>query len=181
MSHALTLQRMEEAIHVQFPELRLFPADMSTFFFEERVTMNCFYCKNYGVNWKCPPKLPKIDYKKMMTEFEKGAFAFLELPFQKENFQEIRTRSTNDLHRALLALEKYLWENDRPMAISFIGGSCKLCKNGCGAERCNSPYLARVPFEATGVNVLKTFESQTGIHLSFPLKEKLARVGLLLW
>ena len=28
--------------------------------FEENVKMNCFYCGNYGSNWKCPPNLPDM-------------------------------------------------------------------------------------------------------------------------
>lgn len=74
-----------------------------------------------------------------------------------------------------------MWEHNRPMAISFIGGSCKLCKNGCGPERCNQPYSARIPFEATGVNVIKTMEEQTGVKITFPPKDKLERIGLILW
>ena len=32
--------------------------------FEERVKMNCFYCGRYGNNWRCPPHIPDVDYKK---------------------------------------------------------------------------------------------------------------------
>lgn len=181
MKHTLGLETLTDAVREQYPGIRLLPANPKAFCFEERVLMNCFYCKNYNLNWKCPPRIPKIDYQRMMAEYDNGAFVLFEFAVNEDNFSEIRAKSTNDLHHALLALEKYLWEHDRPMAISFIGGSCKLCKNGCGPERCNNPYLARVPFEATGVNVLKTVEEQTGLHLSFPPREKLSRVGLLLW
>lgn len=170
-----------EEIRKSYPQIELFPADMQAFYFEERVKMNCFYCKNYGLNWKCPPRIPQIDYQKMVKEYAHGAFVKIELPFQRDNFQEIRSRTTNDLHHALLKMEKLLWERDCSMAISFIGGSCKLCKDGCGTERCNNPYMARVPFEAIGVNVIRTIEEQTGIHLGFPPKDTLTRVGLLLW
>ena len=45
------------------------------------------------------------------------------------------------------------------MAISFIGGSCKLCKNGCAKDKCNNPGMARIPLEATGVNVIKSLDN----------------------
>lgn len=148
--------------------------------FEERVKMNCFYCKNYNRSWRCPPKTPQIDYRKMMLEYGQGLFVKLELSFDDSNYQEIRARSTNDLHRTLLRMEKILWEHNFPLAISFIGGSCKLCKNGCGKDGCNNPYAARMPIEATGVNVVKSVEKY-GIHISFPPKGTLTRLGLLLW
>ena len=47
---------LADEIKKEYPQIELFPADMSRFHFERRVRMNCFYCKNYGLNWKCPPK-----------------------------------------------------------------------------------------------------------------------------
>ena len=164
----------------QEDNIRLYPMRLEDLVFEERVKMNCFYCKNYNFSWRCPPKTPQVDYKKMMLEYNQGLFVKLEMPFDDNNYQEIRARSTNNLHKALLRMEKILWEHDFPLVISFIGGSCKLCKNGCGKERCNNPYAARMPVEATGINVVKSVE-KCGIHLSFPPRGSLTRVGLLLW
>lgn len=181
MNEEIDFEWLSQHIHKKYPDIKMFSADATKFCFEERVNINCFYCKNYDVNWRCPPRIPKINYQNMMCEYEYGAFIKLELPFKKENFPEIRAKSTNDLHKILLYMEKILWEHNRPMAISFIGGSCKLCKNGCGPERCNQPYSARIPFEATGVNVIKTMEEQTGVKITFPPKDKLERIGLILW
>lgn len=181
MKSTIDIEFLREEAAKQNPAVTIFPADLTKFYFEERVSMNCFYCKNYNLNWKCPPRIPKLDYPKLFQEFQHGAFVKIELPFCKETFSEIRSRTTNELHQVLLALEKVLWDHDCPMALSFLGGSCKLCKGGCGTERCNNPYLARVPLEATGVNVIKTVEEQTGLHLTFPPKDTLTRVGLLLW
>ena len=178
---SISVEILQREARKKSPAVELFHADPSRFYFEERVRMSCFYCKNYNLNWKCPPRIPEIDYQKMMQEFQFGAFVKIELPFNESNFQDIRSQTTNDLHQILLYLERFLWNHDYPMALSFLGGSCKLCKGGCGKERCNNPYLARVPLEATGVNVIKTVEEQTGIHLQFPPEETLKRVGLLLW
>ena len=73
-----------------------------------------------------------------------------------------------------------MYINNNSLAISFIGGSCKLCKNGCGKERCNNPGMARIPLEATGVNVIKTLEN-IGIKVQFPIKDRFYRYGLIAW
>lgn len=179
MTEILDCGALSEAIGADEP-VRLTPMSPRDLVFEERVKLNCFYCKNYNLNWKCPPKIPPLDYQRIIGEYEHGAFAKIELPFTGANFSEIRARSTNDLHRTLLKLERYLWDHNFPMAISFIGGSCKLCKNGCGKERCNNPYLARMSMEAAGINVVKSTEKY-GISVVFPPDGVLVRIGMLLW
>ena len=46
--------------------------DPAELVFEENVRMNCFYCGRYNNNWRCPPNLPDIDYRKMVREYEHG-------------------------------------------------------------------------------------------------------------
>lgn len=171
---------LEKAVQAEYPQITMHKADVNKIYFEKRVRMNCFYCRHYNSNWKCPPRIPDIDYKSMMQEYDNAAYVKIELPFTDDDFQEIRAKTTNDLHKAMLLLEKELYNMNCSMAISFIGGSCKLCKNGCGAERCNNPYIARIPLEATGVNVVKS-ALESGIEIVFPPKDTLLRVGLLLW
>ena len=96
------------------------------------------------------------------------------------DFANIRTESSVVLHKLLLCLEKWLWEHNNSTALSFIGGSCKLCKGGCGKERCNNPYMSRSPVEATGIHVIKS-AAKYGIELKFPTNKELKRIGLLLW
>lgn len=164
----------------EYEQLRLYDMSPQDVVFEERVKLNCFYCKHYGLSWKCPPRTPQVDYQKLVREYEHGVFARLELPFTQDDLADVRVRSTNELHRALLKLERYLWDHNRPLALSFIGGSCKLCKNGCGKDRCNHPYEARMSMEAAGINVVKSLEKY-GITVAFPPKNTLVRVGMLLW
>ncbi len=149
--------------------------------FEENVRMNCFYCGKYGRNWRCPPNLPDIDYPKMFSEFDEGVFVYY--TFQTGDRQElgnIRHESSVMLHKTLLWLEKWMWNHDRPTAVSFGAGSCKLCKNGCGKNGCSHPYLSRSPLEAAGVNVIKTAK-KAGIEIHFPADRQLMRIGLLVW
>ncbi len=154
--------------------------EVSQLIFEERVKMNCFYCGKYNVSWKCPPRLPRIDYKKMLEEFACAAFVYLEKSLLDADYAAVRNDSSVQLHRALLECEKWLWEHNNATALSFIGGSCKLCRNGCAADRCANPYMARTPVEALGINVVKSAENY-GIQINFPPKEVMIRIGLLLW
>lgn len=153
----------------------------SKLIFEENVKMNCYYCGKYNNNWRCPPNLPNIDYPKMMTEYDCGMFVALRYDIKdKGEYDIIRNESSVTLHKLLLSMEKWMWQNNSSNAISFIAGSCKLCKGGCGKEKCNNPYMSRSPLEATGVNVVKSAK-QYGINIVFPTDKQMMRIGLLLW
>ncbi len=152
----------------------------SSLVFEERVKMNCFYCGKYNTNWRCRPQIPEIDYKKMLSEFDKIAIIYVQVSLKDMDFNAVREMSSIQLHRALLECEKWLYQHNNPMALSFIGGSCKLCKNGCAKDKCANPYQARTPVEALGINVIKSVK-QFGVDISFPPKEYMTRIGLLLW
>ena len=149
--------------------------------FQEWVKMSCFYCGKYNSNWKCPPRLPeKIDFEKMVREFPVGAFIFSRTPFSEKDYGEVRNTSSLHLHKAILMMENHLWKNNIKKYLSFIGGSCKLCKNGCGKEKCNNPYQARTPLEAIGVDVIDS-AMQYGIAIHFPPEKSILRLGLILW
>lgn len=155
--------------------------DPGKLIFEENVKMNCFYCGKYNNNWKCPPNLPDIDYKRMMKEYEVGMAVVLSFQIRQQNeYDRIRNDSSVILHKLLLDLEKWLYQHNSSNAISFIGGSCKLCKGGCGKDRCNNPYMSRSPIEATGINIVKSMK-QYGVAVDFPTNQMLKRIGLLLW
>lgn len=148
--------------------------------FEENVLLSCFYCGKYGTNWKCPPHLPKLDYKKALGEYDNMAFLWIDMPYDDSTYADVRSESSIRLHKALLHLEKYLWAEGHSSAISFIGGSCKLCRNGCGLEKCNNPYMSRSPLEATGMNVVKS-AANCGIRIVFPPQGSIMRLGLIAW
>ena len=163
------------------PKIQAVMMNPSDAVFEECVKMNCYYCGRYGTNWRCPPKIPNINYQKMFSEYDYGMFLVVSYDVENpELYQELRNESSVKLHRTLLACEKWLWNRDYPTAISFGGGSCKLCKGGCGKERCNNPYLARSPLEALGVNVIKTARKY-GIQIHFPTERHFVRLGLVMW
>ncbi len=156
------------------------PITFSDLVFEGRVQLKCFHCKRYGVNWTCPPKIPDINYKSVLQEYGSLLLFWCKMPFNEETYEFIRRESTNLVHRTLLEAEKLLLENNNSLAISFIGGSCKLCAQGCGTDGCRQPQLARIPLEGIGVNVVKSVK-KFGINITFPPKKLMYRVGLLGW
>lgn len=158
--------------------LHMNPEDL---IFEENAKMNCFYCGRYNNNWRCPPNLPDVDFKKMMLEYDSGIFVWDEyIISSKAEYDKIRNDSSIILHKRLLKIERWLWDHNCSNAISFGAGSCKLCKDGCGKEKCNNPYMARSPLEATGVNVVKSARKY-GISIAFPTDKKFMRLGLVLY
>jgi predicted metal-binding protein len=162
------------------PHLRMVKYHILSLVFEERVKVKCFYCSRYNAKWTCPPRIPDVDYQAAMRQYNNAAFVICELPLADGEYEEIRTQSTNELHKGLLYLERLLWDNDNPMSLSFIGGSCKLCKNGCAPDYCRNPGLKRIPLEATGCNVIKSL-AKSGIKVSFLPSDVMRRYGLILW
>lgn len=154
--------------------------DASKLIFEERVKMNCFYCGKYNDSWKCPPKIPPIDVPRLLSEYSNAAFIYVRKTLVGKEYSSVRQESSVEVHRALLECEKWLYEHNNAVALSFIGGSCKLCKNGCSPIKCANPYQARSPLEAMGINVVKSADI-FGIKVDFPPKDFILRIGLLLW
>jgi len=177
---SITAEKMIELVRSQSPFMNAKAIDVSKLVFEERVRLNCFHCSRYNVNWTCPPNIPERDYQKLIQEYDNALLVYCKIPVPRGKMDIVRRDSTNILHRALLAAEKHLWDNNYPLAVSFIGGSCKLCAQGCDPHGCRQPTLARIPLEATGVNVVKLAET-IGVEIRFPPGDSLYRVGLLLW
>lgn len=174
------IDEMMHYVHEMYPMIQAKCIDVDKLIFEERVKMNCFYCGKYNSSWRCPPKIPEIDWKKMLSEYDNAAFVYVEMPIKGEEYNAVRNSSSVYLHRALLRCEEWLYQQNNVTPLSFIGGSCKLCKNGCAPERCANPYQSRSPLESIGVNVIKSAQ-QVGIEIKFPVTEYMIRIGLLLW
>ncbi len=148
--------------------------------FEERVRLSCFYCGRHGKNWRCPPNIPDLDFKTVISEYERILLVYRKFPYNDVSYEDVRRDSTVSLHKTLLSAEKYLWKSNVPLYASFIGGSCKLCKNGCDASGCANPASARIPVEALGINVIKT-ALNAGVEITFPPDKSIMRAGLLCW
>lgn len=176
-----TVSLLKNELKKSYPELESVYAKTDIFVFEEKVKLLCFHCAHYNEKWTCPPRIPSLNYEKIIKEdYSNALIVFTKMKIEDDNFEDVRRQSTNMIHKALLHLEKVLYDNDLPTRVSFIGGSCKLCKNGCAADKCRNPYQARIPLEATGCNLIESFK-KVGIKIEFPIKEYLYRYGVILW
>lgn len=120
-----------------------------------------------------------INYKDLILKYREGILVVVKIDFNENSFEKVRKESSNKLHKILLKLEKDGFNRENHFTLSFIGGSCKLCSNGCGKNKCKNPQAARIPLETTGVDVVKTLDKY-GYKLKFPVRDQLCRVGLLL-
>ncbi|MDR2395120.1 MAG: DUF2284 domain-containing protein [Endomicrobium sp.] len=165
----------------KFKDIEIIKINTKDIIFEERVKLKCFYCNKYNKKWTCPPKIPALDYQAIIKDDYSNAIILkTTMSITIENFEEVRSNTTNRIHSCLGLLEKFLYDNNDSLAVSFIGGSCKLCRNGCSPQGCVNPTQARIPIEATGINIVKTMKKQN-IDIIFPIKNTLSRYGLLLW
>src|SRR5574344_335772 len=106
----MTFNEVKENLSQKYPELEIYQIDPSIFCFEERVKQKCYHCRNYGQKWTCPPRIPNVDYKKMFGEYEYAAVIICEVSVNDLDFEEKRAKSTNLIHKALLYLEKVLYD-----------------------------------------------------------------------
>ena len=177
----MNIDVLKEILHSKYPDIDAVVIRHEDMVYEERVKLKCFHCKNYRVKWTCPGHMPKFDFARILEEYDNAAVIICKVSIPNGIItDEIRNISTNTLHRAMLFLEGELYKRNESLAISFIGGSCKLCKNGCNPDACANPSLSRVPWEATGCNVVKTLE-KIGIKVVFPPRDYLYRYGLFLY
>ncbi len=153
------------------------PLQLKDIVFKKRNAVLCFYCGNYSKKWTCPPKIPDVDYEQVFSEYDNFALLHIKLD---SRYDSSRADSSILLHKELLIMEQILYDNNYPTRLSFIGGSCKLCKNGCADDCCRQPYKARIPLEATGVDVIETCKN-VGMEIVFPVGKYLTRTGLIMW
>lgn len=179
MNNIITMRDIIEFVNTNHKDFHISPIKISDIVFERRNELLCFYCARYNNKWTCPPRIPKCDYKALFAEYDNAAFIYRETAVDG-HYEDSRNESTVQLHKVLLDAEAFLLKNDNSTRVSFIGGSCKLCKNGCAPDKCSNPYQARIPLEATGVNVIKS-AVKVGIKITFPATEIIIRLGLLLW
>ena len=176
----MSIEELKEILQEKYPEMEVREIQYEDIVFEERVRLKCCHCKNYKEKWTCPGKLPELDYRKIISEYAHMAVLIGKVPMKGNVTQEQFREAVVKLHKAMLYLEGELFKRNNAMAESFIGCSCQLCEEGCAAEKCRHPEQARVPWDATGCNVVKTLE-KIGIQVTFPATEYMYQYGLFVW
>lgn len=148
--------------------------------YEERVRLKCFHCRNYQSKWTCPGHLPKLDFCRLINEYEHLAvISFKPSEVSCQPSVDEYKQAGNELHRAMLFLESELMKRNNALAQSFIGGSCELCEGGCPPDKCAHPEQARIPWDAAGCNVVRSL-ANIGIQVDFTGKD-ICRYGLFMW
>jgi len=150
--------------------------------FDVRARFKCLSCKRYGQKCTCPPNIPDIGYfKALFSSYHWALFIGIKRKMKPKEWKAVGRESSRTLHKMLLELEKQAFNRGCVFAISFIGGSCKMCETKTCSLPCKNPSVGRMPIEATGVNVVETCK-RLDIDLRFPvvLDKIFWRVGLLL-
>ena len=176
----MEINELQDILKAQYPMLEAVAIRGEDLVFEERVRLKCFHCTNYRTKWTCPGKLPQFDFRKIISEYEHAAVICNQRSTvsNQPSADEYR-QAGNELHKAMLYLEAEMMKRNNPLAQSFIGGSCELCKDGCPKEACAHPEQARIPWDATGCNVVRSL-ANIGIQVDFTGKD-ICRYGLFVW
>lgn len=172
----MEIEQIRDILQAKYPDIDAVAIRYEDLVFEERVRLKCFQCRNYRTKWTCPGRLPAFDFPRLL-----GEYVHMAVIVAKSDgvIEEQICEAGNNLHRVMLYLEKELFNRNEPMVVSFIGGSCELCKDGCNKDACVHPEQARIPWDATGCNVTRSL-ANIGVDVDFSGKE-ICRYGLLLW
>lgn len=93
----MTIDELKIILQQRYSNLDLVELPVKDFVFEERVKQKCFHCKNFKGKWTCPGNLPSIDYPKLVQEYEHAAVVVCKMKINTNDFEEIRTKSTNEV------------------------------------------------------------------------------------
>ena len=175
------IEELRELVRIEYPEVEIVAIRIEDLVFEERVKLKCLHCRNYGNKWTCPGRLPQLDYRKIVSEYEHAVVVISKVENRQSEVENgVFRQAANTLHKAMLYMESELLKRNHPLAESFIGCNCQLCRDGCPSEGCAYPEQARLPWDAIGCNVVKTLE-HIGIRVVFPPQEYIYQYGLLVW
>lgn len=121
-------------------------------------------------------------WEELIQKYTVGELYVLLTKYNPDTFDTIRVESAKKLHSMLIYREKECFSNNLYWAASLVGGSCRICPEGCG-DTCRHPEQARVAMEGAGIDVITTCK-KAGVTLPeypHPVPDGLlARVGILL-
>ena len=186
---------VEKAMDCGAKEAKIIPAKDITV--ENRVPLKCRAgCISYGKKLTCPPYVPTPDEFRvilseythaLLVKFRAAATADPDIicslykywldPDAPAEKKEKATRFWGDYFQAsrdftpvMLELEKTAFNAGYPLALAFVGGSCRICET-CNVKggTCLHPTRARIPEHAVGINMVKTAE-RAGMPITFPIE-----------
>ncbi len=157
-------------------ELKINPAE--DLFFDYKVREMCGSCKRYGKKATCPPHIASVDYYyKLLVQFSSGILYYKNF-IVGDDWKEQGKTSSLEIYNHVIAERNRIWEKGHYFSMAFGAGSCKLC--GECTFPCKNPSQSLIPFEAAGINVVKTLE-KFNIEIKFPIQKHFYRIGALFY
>jgi len=149
--------------------------------FNYKVREMCKSCKRYGFKATCPPHIDSIEYYADLFEGYKNGIIYYDT-FEcadLKDWKAVGRKSSLAIHKVLLKERERLFAEGHYFVALFGAGSCKACVKECSFP-CRQPQKAIIPLEGTGVNVVKLMK-QYNVDVSFPVKNSIYRIGLVLY
>ncbi len=168
---------------------------------DERVKFKCIVplCPNYNTNLMCPPYVPSLpEFKKVLKKYRVAILIKLtdKIPknkviegksnlaeaYSEKGYEAVVAPSAMKLYEVVSKVEALAFQMGYRFAAGLTSGQCRLCKE-CNLKKgtpfCSKPFMARPSMEALGIDVVETCK-RAGAPISFPTKDKIVRVGLVL-
>ncbi len=152
---------------------------------ENRVVLKCKYrCREYGMNWSCPPFVPSVEeFRSIMKEYKYAMVAKFQSSAkvsgtavgthgdairELDDFYGTWNEDKRKATVALLELEKFAFNKGFTFALGLRAGACTLCSKCDITKPCVHPEMLRFAPEAVGVNLVGTLKN-VGLALDFPV------------
>ena len=69
----MSLDEIRDILQSKYPEMDAVVIRHDDLVFEERVRLKCLHCTNYREKWTCPGRLPDLDFRRIINEYEQLA------------------------------------------------------------------------------------------------------------
>ena len=155
---------------------------------DERVRLKCRVplCDSYDKNLMCPPYVPSVaEFREALRNYEQAILIQISADLNETCTNTPREEvflPARKLHELVNMGEREAFTAGFRFAAGFIGGCCRLCDECVAAQggtSCRFPFKARPSMEAMGIDVIATAE-KAGLPLTFPIKNKVTWMGLIL-
>jgi predicted metal-binding protein len=138
---------------------------------DDRVLYKCIWaCNRYNRSLMCPPYTPKPeDARKLFSQYRYALI--VRKKGRPEDFAGTNAREENryglqaeDLRKLMLKLESSAFYKGYYLALSLVGGCCKICHldgicEGIEEGICRHPFESRPSMESLGIDVLATLDN----------------------
>ena len=163
-------------------------ANIADIVVDERVRLKCRVpvCDSYNKNLMCPPHVSSVaEFREALRNYEQAILIQISADLHETCANAPRDEvflPARKLHELVNLGEREAFAAGFRFAAGFIGGCCRLCDECVAAQggtSCRFPFNARPSMEAMGIDVIATAE-KAGLHLTFPIKNKVTWTGLIL-